>query len=113
MTKKRPKNKPRGKPFTGADDPRRDKGGRPKKELCIPDILRDIGDELCEDGTPKKRKVMQVVYNLALGGERWATEFIADRTEGKAFERVAKVSFTPEGAKQLDDLLKERDNAVE
>ena len=89
--------------------------GRPKKDRCIPDILRAIGEEAgTTDGELTKLDVvMRNVYKYAVQGKQWAVQFIADRTEGKAFERVAKVSFTPEGAKQLDDLLKERDNAVE
>ena len=89
--------------------------GRPKKAKCIPDILRLIGEE---DGTPdgaytKLDVVMRNVYRYAQQGKQWAVLFIADRTEGKAFERIAKVSFTPEGAKQLDDLLQGIDDAVE
>jgi len=62
--------------------------GRPRKELCIPDILREIGDELTTDGTPKKRKILEIVMNLALGGEKWAIEFWADRLEGKSKEHI-------------------------
>ena len=37
-----------------------------------------------------KEKMLRKVYALATGPrpERWAVEFIADRTEGKALERI-------------------------
>ena len=66
--------------------------GRPKKEYCIPDILNRIGDEEVTDksgNTLSKREfVLRAVYNRAVKGENWAVQFIADRTEGKAIERI-------------------------
>jgi len=50
--------------------------------LAIADILRDMGN--AKDGDRTKREVMLAkVYEKALEGDKWATEFIADRTEGK------------------------------
>ena len=79
--------KPRGKPFKKGADERRNLKGNPGSR-CIPDILRKIGEQqkqTSELGKVDKLQVLlDMVYNLALQGEKWAVEFIADRTEGKA-----------------------------
>ena len=64
--------------------------GRPKKINTIPDILRKIGEEEgLKDGSKTKLDVvMYKVFQFALEGKPWAVQFIADRTEGKALERV-------------------------
>ena len=63
--------------------------GRPKGSQSIPDILRKIGDEEgTTDGKSKLDVVMYKVFQYALQGKSWAVQFIADRTEGKALERV-------------------------
>ena len=64
--------------------------GRPKKGLAIADILNAKSKEADESGETMKEKMLRKVYALATGPrpERWAVEFIADRTEGKALERI-------------------------
>lgn len=64
--------------------------GRPKKEVCIPDILREIGKEQItpEDKRTKLQFWLETVYSLACDGEQWASNFIADRTEGKAVQQI-------------------------
>lgn len=64
--------------------------GRPKKEVCIPDILREIGKEPIspEDKRTKLQFWLETVYSLACDGEQWASNFIADRTEGKAVQQI-------------------------
>ena len=63
--------------------------GRPKGIQSIPDILRKIGDEEgTADGKSKLDVIMNKVFQFALEGKPWAVQFIADRTEGKALERV-------------------------
>jgi hypothetical protein len=69
--------------------------GRPKKKICIPDLLREIGNAesdygIGDDGKriTRLRSVLLKVYQLAEGGNLDAVKFIADRTEGKALERV-------------------------
>ena len=64
--------------------------GRPKNRVSIPDILRLIGDEPAASGSDKTKfeVVMRRVYQFAHEGRPWAVQFIADRTEGKAVERV-------------------------
>lgn len=62
--------------------------GRPRKELCIPEILRRIGDEKTASGMPKIEVVCRTVYKFAVTGESWAVNFIADRTEGKPLQMI-------------------------
>lgn len=64
--------------------------GRPKKELSIPTILREIGDEPIspDDKKTKLRAVLERVFVEAMSGEAWATNFIADRTEGKPVQQI-------------------------
>ena len=78
--------------------------GRPKKDKCIPDILRKIGYyqapdelharvveyfELPKDTTLSiAEAVCMVVYMKALEGQSWAINFIVDRTEGKPAQTI-------------------------
>jgi hypothetical protein len=63
--------------------------GRPKGVQSIPDILRKIGEEDgTVDGKSKLDVIMYMVFSYALEGKPWAVQFIADRTEGRALERV-------------------------
>ena len=70
--------------------------GRPPKVKSIPDILQKIGDEEgTVEGHSRLEVVMRQVYNYAIEGKAWAVQFIADRTEGKALERVQVQEFEP------------------
>jgi len=65
--------------------------GRPKKGFAIADILNAKSEEIDEvTGESMREKMLHKVYALATSNkpERWAVEFIADRTEGKAVERI-------------------------
>lgn len=75
-------------------DPNINRKGRPKKEMCIPDILRRILNEKDTEDQKKTKLVtiMNKVVNLAICGEKWAIEYLSDRTEGKAIERTADVT---------------------
>lgn len=106
ITDKPAKRRPRGKPFTGKDDPRRCKlgPGRPRKENCFADVLRlvlksDIPEPLRR--RLEKRTGVEIetdasalnclclgIYDCALRGEAWAVNFIADRTEGRVQDRI-------------------------
>jgi hypothetical protein len=95
------KKKPRGRPFTGTNDPRR-QNGRTPKVLCIPDILKKI----CEREVPEVIRnglkmpwlqrdakfleaLMEIVMLRAMQGDSWAVQFIAERTEGKVRDTLA------------------------
>ena len=63
--------------------------GRPKKGSAIADILNEIGvapDD--KTGIENRRVMLTKVYMMAKNGDMAAVHFIADRTEGKAVERV-------------------------
>ena len=77
--------------------------GRPKKEKCIPDILRNIGAETLPPALKEQmRKIypdikremthleaaQRLIYYYAFKGESWAFQYIADRTEGKPKQSV-------------------------
>lgn len=65
--------------------------GRPKKGSAIADILNEIGAETVNIGgleLTKKKALMMKIYSLAIKGESWAAHFVADRTEGKAIDRI-------------------------
>ena len=79
----------KGKGGFGENPQNINKAGKPKGIQQIPDILRKIGDEEgTADGKSKLDVIMNKVFQFALEGKPWAVQFIADRTEGKALERV-------------------------
>ncbi len=71
-------------------EPSRNPKGRPKKEVCFPDILRRILDE----PSPMNQKISNyemiasVAINQASKGDHNARNWIADRAEGKAIDRI-------------------------
>ena len=68
------------KPFK-KNDPRINKGGRPKwKHLT--EMLKN------EENQDKLEDLVRVVYDKALSGDMRAIEFIADRLEGKVATRL-------------------------
>lgn len=64
--------------------------GRPKKGSAIADILNKIGDEEHKKNITKREALLKKTYELAIKGDAAARNFIADRTEGKAIERIEK-----------------------
>ena len=102
------KGKVRGRPFTKADPRIGHSPGRPPKVRCIPDILQEFGALDCPEklldgiGTaiPQlegrtltiQQACMARTYIEALRGERWALEFVADRTEGKPVQATKDIS---------------------
>lgn len=94
------KGKPRGKPFSGADDPRRNNGGRPKDGESFASIAREIlsmtGPQVAETCTAFAKDMKALPENVSL---RWLLtlrlvqslinepspglfEQLADRTDG-------------------------------
>jgi hypothetical protein len=79
----------KGKGGFGENPQNINKAGKPKGIQQIPDILRKIGEEDgTQDGKTKLDVIMYKVYQFALEGKPWAVQFIADRTEGKALDRI-------------------------
>jgi len=71
------------------NDPNINRNGRPPKELAIADLLRAESLEIDPDtGKSKREALVRVIYDKALKGERWACEFIADRTEGRPKQAI-------------------------
>jgi hypothetical protein len=71
----------------------RNPNGRPKKGSAIADILNEIGLEKVSSKSPGERiekrvALMRKVYEMALAGDMPAINFVADRTEGKAVDRI-------------------------
>ena len=66
--------------------------GRPKKEFCIPDILRELASQPSSfDPTGKMTRLQRIckkALELAEGGDKDARNWIADRMEGKAIDRI-------------------------
>ena len=63
--------------------------GRPKKEFCVPDILRERGKDI--DPLTKKtyyEAMCTTARELAAKGDKAARDWVTDRTEGKALERI-------------------------
>ncbi len=57
--------------------------GRPKKAVCIPDLLKKISDEESGSDMNKLEVVLRVIYKKAVSGDLQCAQFIADRMEGK------------------------------
>ena len=82
------------KPFK-KNDPRINKGGRPKwKHLT--EMLKN------EEKQEKLEGLVRVVYDKALSGDMRAIEFIADRLEGKVATRLTVERPSDEPIKVFD-----------
>ena len=57
--------------------------GCTKKNLCIPYILKEIGQEEYENGISNLEMIMRVVFKKALNEELKAIEYISERLEEK------------------------------
>ena len=68
--------------------------GRPKKEFCIPDILSKLANEPSafdpEGKKTRLERICEKALSQAEGGDKYARDWISDRMEGKAVERVVK-----------------------
>ena len=84
--------------------------GRPKKEICIPDMLREMGDRpvppallaslrkkygAAHDPKTMREAVLLATYAEAVEGDTYARQFIAERTEGKVTEKLEVEEVAP------------------
>jgi len=60
--------------------------GRPKREFCIPEILRDQGDRILDPKTKQTfiESMCLKAWEQAVKGDKDARSWITDRMEGKA-----------------------------
>ena len=80
---------PRGKPFTGGEDPRR-WANRTTRPSVHASMVAAANKEIQQDGITKSRldALIEVIFASALRGSLKAAEIIFDRLEGKAKERI-------------------------
>ncbi len=65
--------------------------GRPKKNLCVTDLLRDIGnEELSKSKETLLELMVHKVYEKAINGDMRAIEFITERLEGRPYIKNIK-----------------------
>lgn len=64
--------------------------GRPKKGSALADIINRISEQKHIGNTTNIEALIVSTYRLAIAGDSAARNFIADRTEGKAVERIQK-----------------------
>ena len=98
MVVKQPKYKlkPRWKPGESGNP-----NGRPRKQFCIPDILRKILSEPHPEDELKTwlETICYTAVMQAAKGDKDARAWIADRVEGKALERVLNANVQKEEMK--------------
>ena len=68
--------------------------GRPKKNLCITDLLKEIGEQERKDGISLMELVVVKVYDLAISGNMRAIEYLTERIEGKPHTKDKKEAWT-------------------
>lgn len=62
--------------------------GRPKKEYCISDWIRQKGDAKTKQDRTRFEELSEIVWSRALAGDIGFVNIILDRMEGKAIDRV-------------------------
>ncbi len=73
------------------NDPNINRKGRPTKDLAIADIIRTELLEIDQDtGKTKRQLMIDNVISLATkpNPERWAVEWLANRTEGRPKQAI-------------------------
>jgi len=92
--------------------------GRPKKEFCIPDILRKISKEPYRFDPKGKRTVLEAICRKALeqaaAGDKDARKWVADRMEGRAVQPTADVSTQWQDfiSRIVDDSMADRPDSL-
>ena len=72
--------------------------GRPKKDRCISDILREQGLNIIDGKHTNLQLIVEKLYEKASGGDLKAIDMIFDRLEGKPAQKVeVEESILPTG----------------
>ena len=72
--------------------------GRPKKDRCISDILREQGLNVIDGKHTNLQLIVEKLYEKASGGDLKAIDMIFDRLEGKPAQKVeVEESILPTG----------------
>ena len=91
--------------------------GRPRKENCIPDILNKILDEEVDiqgKRMTKREAILRGAVTAAGQGDKHARDFIADRSEGKAVDRIIRKDGTiGDGVKTWREVVDEYTEMIE
>lgn len=94
------KKRPSGRPFAPGDDARRNKGGRPKKDPAVVEILAK--------GGPAAASFMVGLLNdpeAKASDKQRAAEYILDRVIGKAAQPIVADVFQSETPLTLDEMF--------
>lgn len=62
--------------------------GPAKRRLITSNIERELLQAFEDKNITKGRRIAEQVVELALGGDKWAIQFITERTEGKPEQTV-------------------------
>ena len=62
--------------------------GRPKKDRCISDILKEQGMDVIVNKRTNLKLIVEKLYEKARGGDLKAIDMIFDRLEGKPAQKV-------------------------
>ncbi|HEX8106720.1 MAG TPA: DUF5681 domain-containing protein [Kofleriaceae bacterium] len=63
--------------------------GSPKRRLITSHIERELLQAAAEGNVTKARKIAEQVVSMAEGGDKWAIQFVTERTEGRPDQHVS------------------------
>lgn len=63
--------------------------GAPKRRLITSNIERALLEAATEGNVTKARKIAEQVVKLAEEGDKWAIQFVTERTEGRPDQHVS------------------------
>ncbi len=72
--------------------------GRPKVKDSWTDLLRQMGDQVDQDGRTRKEIVMEQVFKRACDGDMRACELLLDRVEGRAVQAIKQDLTSSDGS---------------
>ena len=86
---------------TFADRPQDiNRNGRPKKEYCLTDILKEQGNlkdvETTDGMISRKQAIAKKLWAMAMGGDVTALKYLYDRVDGKPLQTIEAEVTRPE-----------------